>query len=124
MTTNTVKGKAYGAKLSNASRLVKVMNTQIHSKSSSIISHPITSSVSTISHPIASVFKPTYPSVVQSFSKIPNSIPTSQTHPITSSISTISHPIASVFKPTYSNIISHPIIPKSSIVEPKQSVST
>ena len=101
LTTNTVQGTAYGAKLSNASRLVRVLNTQI----------PSTSSKSS--------------SVSQSFSKIPNSIPSSQTHIVTYSTSTVSHPISSIFKrPISSSIVSHPIITKSSIVEPKQSVST
>jgi len=97
LTTNTVKGEAYGAKLSNASRLVKVMNTQIPSKNSS---------------------------VATSFSKIPNSIPSKKSSVVSHSTSTVSHPISSVFKQPVTTSISLPITTAKSIIEPKQNIST
>ena len=62
LTTNTVQGEAYGAKLSNASRLVKVMNTSIPSKTSSSTSK--TSSSTSIHQGISSVFKQIAPSSI------------------------------------------------------------
>ena len=97
LTTNTVQGKAYGAKLSNASRLVRVMNTQIPSKSSSVST---------------------------SFSKIPNSIPSKKTSTVSHSTTTVSHPISSVFKQPVTTSISLPITTAKSIIEPKQNIST
>ena len=98
LTTNTVQGHDYGVKLSNASRLVKVMNTAIPSKSSS---------------------------VATSFSKIPNSIPSQKSSVASPSTTTVSHSISSYFKqPISSSIVSHPISTKTSIIEPKQNIST
>ena len=97
LTTNTVQGKAYGAKLSNASRLVRVMNTEIPSKSSSVST---------------------------SFSKIPNSIPSKKTSTVSHSTTTVSHPISSVFKQPVTTSISLPITTAKSIIEPKQNIST
>ena len=70
LTTNTTQGEAYGAKLSNASRLVRVMNTQIPSKpiSNHISKSTITSS---ISHPITTT---------KSIIEPKQSISTSQVH--------------------------------------------
>ena len=97
LTTNTVQGEAYGAKLANASRLVKVMNTAIPSKSSSVST---------------------------SFSKIPNSIPSKKTSTVSHSTTTFSHPISSVFKQPVTTSISLPITTAKSIIEPKQNIST
>ena len=97
LTTNTVQGEAYGAKLANASRLVKVMNTAIPSKSSSVST---------------------------SFSKIPNSIPSKKTSTVSHSTTTVSHPISSVFKQPVTTSISLPITTAKSIIEPKQNIST
>ena len=97
LTTNTVQGKDYGVKLSNASRLVRVMNTSIPSKPSS---------------------------VATSFSKIPNSIPSKKSNVISHSSSNVSHAISSVFKQPITSSTFHPIITTKSIIERKQNIST
>ena len=122
LTTNTVQGKAYGAKLSNASRLVRVMNTQIPSK-------PISNPISKSTIPSSSIAKSLIPtkSITTSkpnFSNIPNSIPSEKSSVISHSPTTVSHPISSVFKQTITSSISHPITTTKSIIEPKQSIST
>lgn len=122
LTTNTVKGKAYGAKLSNASRLVRVMNTQIPSK-------PISNHISKSTITSSSIAKSLIPtkSITTSkpnFSNIPNSIPSEKSPVISHSSTTVSYPISSVFKQPLTSSISHPITTTKSIIEPKQNIST
>ena len=102
LTTNTVQGKAYGAKLSNASRLVRVMNTEIP-KSTSSTSR---SSVSSIKNVVA---QSQFPNMSGFSNSIPKKElpPTSSVH-VSNPITVVQSRVSSFMPKSISSIIKSP----------------